>query len=225
MTMYRADSLETSRQPTRISQILPRLSTFHGLGNNHLVQESKEKSSMPCETKLVPEMSKVKEAIIHLADLFATSLPDRAFSPAEIQGFLLLRKNDPEKAVTDAAGWRDELLAKKTYSASKVHANGTINGSNNQGLPSNEDTEINGIESNHDEQLNSKSPEDTCKGEETIETRQAGSMSDHDESDDSDYSIDEGRHRRVMTIPRYQLHTLDRGIREFGSSVADSNYY
>lgn len=48
-----------------------------------------------------------------LADEFADALPSDAFSPAEIQGFLLTRKKNPAAAVEEVAAWRDSLLASK----------------------------------------------------------------------------------------------------------------
>lgn len=48
-----------------------------------------------------------------LANKFADALPPDTFSPAEIQGFLLTRKKDPELAVQEVATWRDSLLESK----------------------------------------------------------------------------------------------------------------
>ena len=48
-----------------------------------------------------------------IAQRFASQLPNLTFSPAEIQGFLLTRKNEPLKALAEVAGWRDEALAAK----------------------------------------------------------------------------------------------------------------
>lgn len=45
-----------------------------------------------------------------MATQFAEILPDAAFTPAEIQGFLLTRRKDPRKALADAPGWRDSVL-------------------------------------------------------------------------------------------------------------------
>jgi chaperone BCS1 len=45
-----------------------------------------------------------------IADIFADELPADTFSPADIQGFLLERKHDPERALADIRDWRDEFI-------------------------------------------------------------------------------------------------------------------
>jgi hypothetical protein len=70
-------------------------------GNEHHVRHEKAVGSAPT-------------LISQLAEDFANALPDRTFSPAEIQGFLLVRKNDPAQALADVAAWRHEQLQKKT---------------------------------------------------------------------------------------------------------------
>lgn len=45
-----------------------------------------------------------------LAALFAQTFSEGAFSPAEIQGYLLKWKSDPEGAVCGAKAWRDARL-------------------------------------------------------------------------------------------------------------------
>ncbi|KAF2865752.1 BCS1 N terminal-domain-containing protein [Massariosphaeria phaeospora] len=40
-----------------------------------------------------------------MADEFAAQIPEKQFSPAEIQGFLLTRKKEPRRAVEEVAGW------------------------------------------------------------------------------------------------------------------------
>ena len=44
---------------------------------------------------------------------FADKLPDGVFSPAEIQGFLLMRKKDPLQALVEVEEWREKLLESK----------------------------------------------------------------------------------------------------------------
>ena len=53
-------------------------------------------------------------AISQLAEAFAKALPEHTFSPAEIQGFLLVRKTDPAIAVAELLQWRDDQLRKKS---------------------------------------------------------------------------------------------------------------
>lgn len=40
-----------------------------------------------------------------IAEDFASKVPENEFSPAEIQGFLLMRKNDPRKALGEVENW------------------------------------------------------------------------------------------------------------------------
>ncbi|KAI9750832.1 MAG: hypothetical protein M4579_006294 [Chaenotheca gracillima] len=48
-----------------------------------------------------------------IAGSFASALPPGKFTPAEVQGFLLVRKKDPRGALTDVGAWRDALLEAK----------------------------------------------------------------------------------------------------------------
>lgn len=48
-----------------------------------------------------------------MARSFAGHLPGDVFSPAEIQGYLLMRKKDPQRALDDVEKWRDEMLNSK----------------------------------------------------------------------------------------------------------------
>ena len=52
-----------------------------------------------------------------IAHTFASQLPSLTFSPAEIQGFLLIHKKDPLKALAEVASWRDGVLASKVKKA------------------------------------------------------------------------------------------------------------
>ena len=53
------------------------------------------------------------ERLAELADQFANQLPEARFSPAEIQGYLLMRKGHPAKAVDEVGLWREEMLESK----------------------------------------------------------------------------------------------------------------
>jgi chaperone BCS1 len=55
------------------------------------------------------EPEKLKE----MAEEFAQQIPDGEFSPAEIQGFLLMRKKEPTRALREVAQWRDEMIEKR----------------------------------------------------------------------------------------------------------------
>ncbi|KAL8866220.1 MAG: hypothetical protein Q9198_008985, partial [Flavoplaca austrocitrina] len=48
-----------------------------------------------------------------IAIAFAKRLPEETFTPAEIQGYLLTRKNEPERALKEVEVWRDQLTAAK----------------------------------------------------------------------------------------------------------------
>ena len=57
-----------------------------------------------------------REQVTKLAAEFSRICPANAFSPAEIQGYLLNWKRDPYAAVVHAERWQDELLEKKANS-------------------------------------------------------------------------------------------------------------
>jgi len=48
-----------------------------------------------------------------LAESFAKKMPEGVFSPAEIQGYLLKHKRNPERAVREAASWATERIEEK----------------------------------------------------------------------------------------------------------------
>ncbi|KAF2798833.1 P-loop containing nucleoside triphosphate hydrolase protein [Melanomma pulvis-pyrius CBS 109.77] len=48
-----------------------------------------------------------------MAEEFAAQLPENTFSPAEIQGFLLMRKKEPSRALKEVVAWKDEMQQKK----------------------------------------------------------------------------------------------------------------
>ena len=50
----------------------------------------------------------------------ALLLPDDKFTPAEIQGFLLTRKKEPNKALEEVVGWRDNLLNSKAAKSNLI---------------------------------------------------------------------------------------------------------
>ena len=55
-----------------------------------------------------------------IAAEFASKLPDGEFTPAEIQGFLLVHKKEPKKAVAEVEAWRDKLQAAKAAKSKVV---------------------------------------------------------------------------------------------------------
>jgi chaperone BCS1 len=54
-----------------------------------------------------------EEKLEAMAEQFANSLPDKMFSPAEIQGFLLMHKREPRKALEVVERWKGEVLEAK----------------------------------------------------------------------------------------------------------------
>ncbi|KAK3995839.1 BCS1 N terminal-domain-containing protein [Cladorrhinum sp. PSN332] len=65
------------------------------------------------EAKAALEKQKVLDRIDKLAQEFASKIPDLEFSPAEIQGFLLKNKRDPQRAVDGADDWIVEARKEK----------------------------------------------------------------------------------------------------------------
>ncbi|KAJ8109052.1 hypothetical protein OPT61_g7735 [Boeremia exigua] len=51
-----------------------------------------------------------KDTLKQMAQDFADKLPEDRFSPAAIQGYLLTRKREPQRALSEACMWRDEQL-------------------------------------------------------------------------------------------------------------------
>jgi len=54
-----------------------------------------------------------RDELQSIAEQFAEKLPEEQFPPADIQGFLLLHKKHPRKALEKVEEWRDEELAKR----------------------------------------------------------------------------------------------------------------
>ena len=55
------------------------------------------------------------------ASEFAQHIPEKKFSPAEIQGFLLKRKKDPQQALQDVETWAKALLEQKAVGTKISH--------------------------------------------------------------------------------------------------------
>lgn len=54
-----------------------------------------------------------------IAARFAECLPADTFTPAEVQGFLLTRKKEPERALEEVGAWRDVVLEAREKKASE----------------------------------------------------------------------------------------------------------
>ncbi|KAK5056783.1 hypothetical protein LTR84_012315 [Exophiala bonariae] len=146
LRMYCPDPRDVTQHPTRISQILPtQAETVNPWETLHdskpkstpfatvslaqvppLTQSSDIQAPLKPSTPTIPPLStpspeaKDFSDISTLANSFATALPELTFSPAEIQGFLLIRKNDPQQAVLEVSEWRDSELAKKAGKTSET---------------------------------------------------------------------------------------------------------
>jgi chaperone BCS1 len=74
----------------------------------------KSKPGIDTEKALVPSRPAFTtlpaEQLDNMAKAFADNLPENAFSPAEIQGYLLMRKSDPQAALDEVVKWRDGVL-------------------------------------------------------------------------------------------------------------------
>jgi chaperone BCS1 len=64
-----------------------------------------------------------QERIAEMADQFAALLPNTTFSPAEIQGYLLLRKKDPAAALAGVKEWGEKVLEAKKQGKKVVDIN------------------------------------------------------------------------------------------------------
>lgn len=81
------------------------------------VTEEKTKNHLPYGEVNNPPVT--AEELKGIAREFGNMVPSKAFSPAEIQGFLLKRKKSPRKALAEAAGWIEATLKQKE-SKSKI---------------------------------------------------------------------------------------------------------
>lgn len=151
LRMYSADSTESNKQPTRLSQIMSQKGRIPSQGKLGPAEEqraertpqvvhreaasgtetpesdSTEKPGVDTPTTSSPpqedvDLSFEEDDLEHHASVFASALPDYRFSPAEIQGFLLMHKKSPLQAVRNVPVWRDEELSKKNRGGEKSRA-------------------------------------------------------------------------------------------------------
>ncbi|KAK3711658.1 hypothetical protein LTR37_009434 [Vermiconidia calcicola] len=103
-----------------------------------------------------------------MANHFAADIPSEALSPAEIQGYLMIHRNDPAAAVENAAGWAAQLIETKARGANVSAANESFRAPARDVLPNREDNEQAGssdIESEdggEDENDSPPSPPSSC---------------------------------------------------------------
>jgi len=150
LRMYCVDTMEAVRQPTKISQILPGVAMKlieEGDRTGGTADRKKEKNAVAdgqnthrgaqANELHLPEMialsvddlqkeelakdpAAFRDYIEMMAEPFANALPELTFSPAEIQGFLLMRKSSPTQALIDVSGWRDNELKGKLCRGSEL---------------------------------------------------------------------------------------------------------
>jgi chaperone BCS1 len=53
------------------------------------------------------------EKLAEMSKEFADQLPELTFSPAEIQGYLLMKKTDPDGALAGVGEWKETMLEAK----------------------------------------------------------------------------------------------------------------
>ncbi|KAI4090710.1 MAG: hypothetical protein LQ339_008290 [Xanthoria mediterranea] len=75
--------------------------------------ESPQRSSISSSSSSDEPSSPESTELHDIAIAFAKKLPEETFTPAEIQGFLLTRKNEPTTALKEVEVWRDLLTAAK----------------------------------------------------------------------------------------------------------------
>lgn len=71
------------------------------------------------EKEFQEKKKREEEKVEGLSKEFAAAIPGMVFSPAEIQGYLLKYKREPEKAVSGAEVWVKETMTEKRKQAEK----------------------------------------------------------------------------------------------------------
>ncbi|KAL9129232.1 MAG: hypothetical protein Q9217_002273 [Psora testacea] len=85
--------------------------------------ESPTQATTPATSPTPPPYAEAESQLEEIATEFADIIPEDAFTPAEIQGFLLTRKKEPNKALAEVAAWRDALLTAKREKKSQGEVN------------------------------------------------------------------------------------------------------
>jgi chaperone BCS1 len=78
-------------------------------------ETSSESSTLPSQAP--PGMTLYSVKVAEMACQFAHQLPENTFSPAEIQGYLLMKKSDPSGALNGVVSWRNMLVKAKADGA------------------------------------------------------------------------------------------------------------
>ncbi|KIM35523.1 hypothetical protein M413DRAFT_449721 [Hebeloma cylindrosporum] len=77
----------------------------HTTLSSELSASPSDQVSLPEKPPVVISMSERQSALVELAKEFASQIPEHEFSTAELQGYLLMHKNRPERAVSGALEW------------------------------------------------------------------------------------------------------------------------
>jgi mitochondrial chaperone BCS1 len=101
LRMYTADEEEGNKQPTKLSDVISARS------------EKKSDSITFTSDGTQGEDSKEEVSLEQYATRFAMSFPEQTFSPAEIQGYLLMHKKSPEQAARSVGAWVERELSSK----------------------------------------------------------------------------------------------------------------
>ena len=174
LRMYRPDVDEKSKHPTKMQDVLPKVQD----------KETGRKSAVED-----PQMEV-------LARQFADLLPDEAFSPAELQGYLLVHKKSAAGAVAGVATWRDGRLAERNTKAGEFHMEEQAKDANEvkaEALPDVEQASASAIAKRDPKQHEQKPATKVDKkhkrgektGSESSDSDSSGSGSDSSDSDSS----------------------------------------
>jgi len=111
LRMYTSDKPRAPKTTT-VAEVLKAVS------RTSTATETKEKTLNGSDLTPPPTPTKVplsaeQKDLPELANEFAKVIPDGDFSPAEIQGFLLKRKKNPQKAVEEVGRWVESMVAAK----------------------------------------------------------------------------------------------------------------
>jgi chaperone BCS1 len=116
MYSTKLDKKQTTRNPDTTSKTSPPTTLFSTV-NSEEAEFMKLLAEKP-DFDIVDD-----EKLTEMRDEFAEKLPEGKFSPAEIQGFLLMRKKEPFRALAEVESWRDQMLEAKAKNNRIVQVN------------------------------------------------------------------------------------------------------
>ncbi|CAG8957960.1 hypothetical protein HYFRA_00000303 [Hymenoscyphus fraxineus] len=103
----------------RIRSPKPSPSTKAKTEKDVLDEKLRQEEEARLEKEFAEKKKKEEEKVEELSRQFADAIPSMVFSPAEIQGYLLKYKREPEKAVQGAKDWVKETMTEKRKQAEK----------------------------------------------------------------------------------------------------------